>query len=201
MRNSLVIVKFGMVVLGVAVFFTYVLPTLRKVSEVQDNIALYQRETEKVAAVNSQLSSLSSQIDSISLQRHEDLFAYLPDRVNHVAVLRDLRNMADQAGVALEDISYTDSSDESNGSSNNFTGEAASATPGLVAHPFEISGVGSYGSIKDLLTRMEHNKYQLDIAEMNLEAEEGGLIGFSITANVYQRVDVIQDTSVEEDIY
>lgn len=195
MKNSSVIVKLAMIAIAVAVFFTYVLPTLRTISEVQDNIALYNRETEKVSAVNSQLASLSSQIDSVSSQRHDDLLTYLPDQVNHVAVLRDLRNMSDQSGVRLEDISYE------NASSAELGGGAMVAdtdsTPGLRAHSFEISGVGSYGSVKDLLTKLEHNKYQFDITGMELEAEDGGLVSFNINANVYQRVEVIQNNEDE----
>ncbi len=180
MKDSSVISKFALMAISVAIFFLYIVPTLKEIGVTQDNIALYNQELTKVKTVNDQLANLLAQVNSVPTSKQQDLITYLPDEVDSASVMKDLKNIAQLSGVVIESLTYEEADDVINYNDvENLDDEE------LVAHEFIVSGNGFYDNIKDYLRNLEKNKYQFDIANLMIEASDTGGIDFEITANVY----------------
>lgn len=166
--------QIAMVVLSLAIIFTYVEPAFSDIGDVQDNIGVYRTEREKVASVNSQLAGLVQQLESVSREDQRRLVRYMPDEVDPIAVPRDLAILAVEAGVLYK--------------SAGFVGvESFSADPNLETeetfpevHNFSYSVEGTYGQLKDLLRLMELNDYSLEVRNLNIQKIEGDFLSASM---------------------
>ncbi|OGG80790.1 hypothetical protein A3I99_03165 [Candidatus Kaiserbacteria bacterium RIFCSPLOWO2_02_FULL_45_11b] len=171
------IVQIGMAALSVGIIFFYVQPTFSKIGETQDAISQYKIETAKVSEVNSKLSTYVNRINSISSADMRALLTYMPDEVDHVAVTRDIFNMADSTNVYLSGVQYDELQQV-------YTlGLPKDSDP--KAHSFTIEGLGTYEDVKAFLALFEQNNYPLEVHEAQLSATEAGLVMISATVVTY----------------
>lgn len=171
------IVQIGMAAISVGILFFYVQPTFSKIGETQDAISQYQVETAKVSEVNAKLSTYVNRINSISAADMRALLTYMPDEVDHVAVTRDIFNMADATNVYLSGVQYDELQQV--------------YTLGLPedndpkAHSFTVEGLGNYEDVKVFLALLEQNNYPLEVHDLKLSATETGLVTLSAVVVTY----------------
>lgn len=166
--------QIAMVVLSIAIIFTYVEPAFSAIGEVQDNIGVYRSEREKVASVNSQLAGLVQQLESVSREDQRRLVRYMPDEVDPIAVPRDLAILAVQAGVLYKSASF------SNVDSFNADPKLDTDDSFPEVHSFSYTVEGTYGQIKNLFRLMELNDYPLEIRSLSIQKIEGDFLTVSM---------------------
>ena len=166
----------GMIIVAVAIVFTYIKPEFIKIEEVQDEIANYKVQLAKVNEVNNRLSELVSRMDSVSASDQQRLLTYLPDEIDTLAISRDLLLISRLAGVQYLDSAYV-------GLDDNRKKEEDSS---LVAHEFTLSVDGDYNQIKTLFALLETNDYPLDVSRLNVSSLEGGILAVEMSLVTYQ---------------
>ena len=178
--NSFV-TQIGMLLLGVGIIFTYVQPTFGKIGTMQTTIVQYQEEQQKVNAVNGQLASLVSQVNSITTSDMRALMTYMPDQIDHVAVSKDIFAISELAGVYLEGVSYDGTVDAVVVSES-----ATEVEP--EQHAFSVNVSGTYEQTKAFLQMIEQNNYPLEVKELSMTSAETGLITTDVLLITYSFV-------------
>lgn len=162
------IVQIGMAAISAGILFFYVHPTFSKIGETQDTISQYQIETDKVTEVNAKLANYINRINSISSADMRALLTYMPDEVDHVAVSRDIYNMAEASEVYLSSVQYSELQQVYS------LGLEEETDP--TAHSFAVDVLGTYEDIKAFLQLLEQNNYPLEAHEVQMSATESGLV-------------------------
>ncbi len=170
--------QISLIVVAAALTMTYIKPMFVKISDVQDKIALYQEEKDKVAVVNQTLTTLVQQVNSVPLEDQKRLLIYMPNTVDTIAVPRDIQAIASEAGVLVRGITY-----EGPIAVAVVEGQSASNTP--EPHAFTIEFESSYEQLKAMLSSFEQNHYPLEVSEMEVRKLEGGFISTSIKFITY----------------
>lgn len=161
-------------VVAVGIMVTYVRPTLTDIGDLQSSIATYREETSKVDDVNAQLSALVADADQLSTEDRRALRTFLPDSVDAVAIPRDIKFIADEAGVFLRRASYQ-------GESLDFFAGLEDKEVRPRAHGFNVQLEGTYEQVKEFIALTEQNNYPLQINTMNLSGAENGFINANFT--------------------
>ena len=164
------------------IIFTYIKPSLGEMKTIQDNIAIYETEQQKVAVVNEKLATLKSSITNISEDDTRRLLAYMPNEVDIIAVPRDVEIIGKEAGIILKDIKYQ-------GVDKAPVGElvtvAALATP--QGQQFNVTVQGSYGQLKQFFSLLEQNAYPLEVHDLAITRQEGGFLEAIMQITTYNR--------------
>lgn len=173
-------IRLVMIVVAIAIGFLYIRPTLETIGANQDEIQSYQVEIIKISEVNTQLASLVAQMNSVSTQNQTAIVRYLPDEVDEVAVLKDLQLILALNQVMNPTVDYE-------GMSASALPVSGSQTEDIVAHGFAITALMTYDQLKSFLRTIEQNNYLLEVAELGIEASEGGFLDVNLSLRVYQR--------------
>ncbi len=163
--------------------FVYIKPTFDDVTETQDKIVQYQQEISKVSSVNAKLDQLLVEHDSVSSSDRMRLLTYMPDRVDTVAVPRDLNAILERVGVSMDQVSYKGVVQE-----GVVPGEIIESTTNEAEkHQFTISFESSYDQLKSILQLMEGNVYPLEVYELTVRESEGGFLSVDMDIVTYDR--------------
>lgn len=171
------------VLLAVGIAFFYIEPTFSEIGKMQDDMALYKQEREKVDAVNSQLSALVSKLNSVEETDQRKLLNYIPDEVDPIAVPRILQIMARQSGLLFTAFDYDGVDFKSLQ-----TAEQSSVKDYPVPHSFMVSVEGTYKQIKNMLELMEKNEYPLEVHNLEIKVLEGNFLSADMTIVTYSHV-------------
>lgn len=169
-------------ILSVLIIVTYIKPSLGDMKSVQDKIASYEEERQKVAAVNTTLTELKNRVMSVSADDNKRLLTYMPNTVDTLAVPRDIKAMTDAAGVIVKDIKY-------GGAAQPPVGEAAVAIDEVEpqAHSFSLTLEGSYAQLKQVFTSFEQNAYPLEVRKLTMVRQKGGFLQAMVDVQTYNR--------------
>ena len=175
MSNSF-LAQILMMVLAVGMLVFYVSPTFDKIGKVQDSIIEYNTERTRVNEVNAQLASLISDVNQISSADMTALLTYMPDQIDHVAVSRDIYNMAEGTGVSLNAVKYSGTQVEAL-----VDGEL----PKPKRHDFAVAFTVTYDQLKTFLKVLEQNNYPLEVIDFKASTDEFGLISTEMVIATY----------------
>ena len=184
--------QIALIILSLGIIFTYIKPALGEIGTLQDNIAVYQTERQKVTDVNQKLERVASAVNSISPDDQKRLLTYMPDQVDSVAVPRDLNSIAQTAGVILSQIKY-EGPQEGAAASGFVDPSQLPVSSGFSnfepeAHIFTFQFEASYDQIKTVLGLIEKNAYPLEVREMSIEKTEGGFLSVNMKLVTYDRL-------------
>lgn len=200
--------QIALVLIAIGIIVTYIKPQFSAVNETQNNITLYQSERSKVKQVNDELERQVSIIESISQNDSRSLLTYMPDEVDPIAVMRDLKFIAEDAGVVLSSVTDLGMLTQENAQDSLYFAETFDpyAVPVEVEkkpaiHAFSMSVEGSYSQIKGLVERFEQNNYPMVVSELEIKAAEGGFLEGSITINAYAFVNQAEIDAALENLY
>lgn len=169
-------------ILSVLIIFTYIKPSLGEMKTIQDSIATYEMEQQKVTVVNEKLATLKSTITNVSEEDTRRLLAYMPNEVDIIAVPRDVETISKESGVLLKDIKYQ-------GLDKAPVGQAVGAPTSITpqGHVFSATVQGSYGQLKQFFILAEQNAYPLEIHELAITRKDGGFLEAVMKVKTYNR--------------
>ncbi len=181
--------QIGMVVVSIAIIITYVEPAFSQIGEVQDNIAVYRQEREKVSLVNGTLDSLLQTQKSVSITDQNKLMTYMPDEesIDVIAVPRDLAIIAVQAGVIYRNAGYTGGNNAS--AQSNQDADASMQEPKKFTFNYAVEG--SYNQLKTLFRLLEQNHYPLEVTELSIDKIDGGFLSVTMELTTYAYQDAL----------
>jgi hypothetical protein len=169
--------QIGIIAISIAIIFTYIRPEFVKITDMQDDMSVYQTESGTVSKVNDDLAQKLLQLEKVTTEDRRKLFTYLPDQIDAIAVQRDLLLISQAAGVLYI------SSDESNQSSLSKASEESDSLPRQ--NTFGLSVQGTYSQIKNLFSLMEQNHYLLEVSDLSIDRIEGGFLQADMSLVVY----------------
>lgn len=171
---------FQVILAGVALALVviYVEPTFKNIGELQSQIDRYQEEINKINDTNTLLRNLASQIEEIPEAKQRALLTYMPDKIDKVAVSRDIFNLAEAAGLEVEGIKAEEKK------TTNQIQEVSSLTEKYLTPPvpskFTVNLKGGYEDLKVFLKSLEISNYPLEIG--NLDVSSPGINQTQVTA-------------------
>ena len=182
---------FQIILLGLAagIGYFYVYPTVLTIGSLQDQIADYEAEQDRIASVNTMLNSLLQESNTISAANRQKLDVYLPRSVDTIAVSRTVQAIIEQSGVIVSSVETAGLPPEA---SQNPADTLIISDPVSFDMSFTVSG--TYEQIKGLLRLLEQNDFPLEVTALALRATNGSFLEAEVTVRTYQlsAADVIQ---------
>ncbi len=175
MKNASVLVQFALLLIGITLLVFYILPEFGEIGEKQDTLAEYNTAIERASLVNESLNRLLQEKQSISPADQERLDIYLPERINLVAVYRDLDAYTKRRNLDLVSISSSGTGSGANTRTREANRNSTSASV-LVA--------GEYEEIKDMMADIDRNNYPLHVSSLNL-VSQGSILEATIEFTTY----------------
>ena len=172
--------QIGMIIVSIAIVVTYVQPTFENMAKVQDDIAVYKAERDKVVKVNSDLASLVTQLEQVSTADLLRLDTYMPSALDPIAIPRDLALITAEAGVIYNSASFEGKVDAGRDADDSRTVSEPAA------YLFNLSVEGTYSQLKNLFRLLEQNNYPLEVSNLTIERSEGSFLTANISLVTYE---------------
>lgn len=180
MTRLSLITQITMIVVAVTIAVMYIKPTVSHIRAVQDTTIQYNEEIKKVSAVNALLAQKKSVIDNnVSESDATALKRYIPNKIDSVAVMKDIVTICNQIGITGIDVRY-DGGGNDNGDGGGAE-DADSEYRGMRKHTFTVTAPMTYAGMKKLLAALEVNDYLLQIDGLSAAPDESGLLAVEIT--------------------
>lgn len=174
------------VALAVVIGVFYVQPTIDEIGVIQTDTERYQVERKKIESINNQLASSVATFESISRADKERLATYMPRFVDDISVMRDLTFMIDAAGLTNTGIVYDgEFRPERAVFTEQASGASALGEQAPTPHAVTVGVRGQYDQVKNFLRLLEQNEYPLEVHQLDLTADELGLITANMTLHTY----------------
>lgn len=179
-----------MVIVAGVVGAMYISPTIGSIKATQDSTELYQQELVKISNVNTLLSSQVAKVDSVPLDAKQALLKFVPDSIDEIMIMKDIRLILIQAGLEPSTLVYGSGGDsgQSNGNQSNQELMEMSASLPYITHDFSVSFESAYDQLKTLFDLLETSDYLLQISSMGILPAESGLINVDMTLQAFSRV-------------
>ncbi len=169
-------------VLAIGLAIVYIQPTFERIGAIQDAIAKHQTESANVVAINQKLADMINRVNNISASDQRALLTYLPDKVDYIAVSRDIYNISQMSGVEMTKITYNENQVTQ-------TSDLDKTDQNLsVPHTFSASVTGSYDEIKAFLLALEQNNYPLEVRDLSITASEEKNLNASLEIVTYSSI-------------
>lgn len=202
MIPSGLLTQIGILIISVAIIFTYIKPAFGSISEKQDNIAAYKEEKKKVIAVNSRLAELVSQIESIDSESKYKIMTYLPDKFDEISVQRDIRFMLDKLGIVYKSLSLEDKRRQNGGTNSQQDDDVKPDIDRPQPHVISLEVSGDYEQLKELLALLESNAYPLELSSLKVSPSSSGVdldITMDLIVYTYKDVSLSENESNQSD--
>jgi hypothetical protein len=181
--------QIAIILLSVLIIVTYVKPQLERARAIEDSVTVYQQEEQKVTTVNEKLTKLKSAIAGISNDDRHSLLTYMPNKVDIIAVPRDIESIVKQNGGLLLGVRDV-------GEDKAPVGQLAAVDSDQpVAHDFSVSIEGSYTQLKQIFATFEKNAYPLEVRELHITEKDGGFLHAELKLRTYNRRFSVDATS------
>lgn len=199
-----------LLVTAVVIVLTVIKPKFDSIQQTQAEAVSYKSAVDNIAQYNARLQQLTNQAQAISAEDLTALYRYLPEKVDAVAVGRDIYNIADKNGLLLLDVVAKDGTEVvtetaeiaptldpglAEGGGPMMSGDAGMFVEGqssrnssvLMAHTFQVEAIGTYDSMKTMLQDLEKNDYPLRVMEFSfsVDSENSDLIKYSFVLETY----------------
>lgn len=193
-----------LLIVAAAIAFGVIKPKFEDIRSTQNEIVSYRSAIQNIGQYNQTLQTLLNQYDALPASDKAALLRYLPESIDVAAVSRDITNIVETNRLLLLDISFDDVTPittslnegvvvdpymaESYGQSSGLNPGVEGATPsGLYSQRFEVSAVGTYAQMKEMLTDFERNNYPLRLIEFSFSLDDftSGLIQYSFILETY----------------
>lgn len=161
MKNASVLVQTALLLIAVSLLFFYVRPAFSSLSTEQDKVSEYDEAISQAAEVNSLLSNLQNQIESIPNTDRNALESYLPMTIDPISVQRDIKAYVDRRPLELVTLSQGGLSEFGEGGY-------------LQQMNFSVTVTGEYDAVKDMLRDTERNPYPLHVTGLSIVPTTSG---------------------------
>ena len=193
------ITSLALIILAVGIFFFFIDPEYKKVQALHGQIEKNKEILEIANRLDNKQEELTKKFNQISQQEKKDLEKLLPDTVDNVRLIIDINNIAEQAGLAIRDISITTKEQKTGAAKktvsqkSNFEDIAGENTIkyvdtahiGVISFSFTVSA--KYEVFIDFLKQLEQSLRLLDIRNMEVTRGDGDSIfyNYRVTFDTY----------------
>lgn len=196
-----------LLVVSVIIVFTVIKPKFSEISYYQNEMATYQTALDNIGRYNQRLQNLINQANAMSSEDRDNLFRYLPESVDSVAISRDIENMINNNKLILTEISTDEPqavtsaaapTSEVLAPTDDMTddlsvegvaivdSEISASTSRLISQDFTVNVFGRYEDMKSFLKDLERNVYPLRLVEFEFTVEEDGpLVEYKLVLQTY----------------
>lgn len=160
----------GMIVVAITIGLMYIKPTISKIRDIEDTTALYKTEIQSVSGVNANLAVKLAELDSVSSADTVALAKYLPDNVDEVTVMKDIKTIFTSVGVVADGLTYTLPAAVNNGETNDQDNLSAGdkINQELRHYDFTITTTIDSSKLQPLLAAIEINDYLLQVSSLKI---------------------------------
>jgi len=165
------IVQLVLLITSFVIIFTFITPYVTSISEKQDKVLEYEQTLGKAAELNAKLNELIATKNSISPNEMRALNTYLPSRIYHIEVMRDIQNIFDVNRIPI----LTMTSDAEGVLSKVAVVEGGpknTSDSGISYRDFNITFVAEYEIFKSILASIESNAYPLEVMNLSFAAQD-----------------------------
>ena len=176
MKNSTALV---LLVLSVALFYSFILPYYDKVGVLREQSAKYQEILNNIVELAQKRDDLDVKYANIPAEEIIRLEKVLPDNVDTVNLAMNLDSIASKYGISINAIKAVEA--------NNQAGfEIVQSTAGPYAPvTISFSFVAGYRDFRNFIEDIEQSLRIIDIKSVSFNSSETGLYDFSISADTY----------------
>jgi len=187
--------QISMIVIAITIGVLYINPTLKEIKITQADSLAYTEEISKVSAVNNALADKIAYIDNLSLANKQALLKYLPDKIDEVSVLKDLKSILSMQSIEPKTLIYKGTVDQKE-TVDSFDDSNNSPNLGFITYQFEITADITYTDLKGLLKALEINNYPLSVTALTINPSENGFLAVDISLATFSRQLEINTVSV-----
>lgn len=155
------------VVLAGSIFFWYTKPEYDKVQTARDKIAQYDAALNKAYELQQLKQTLLSRFNAFSQADRDRLQKLLPDHVDNVRLILDLDNLAEDRGIALQNVDVS-SSQKQTTKSPTVIGAAAGSTQKYDSLTLTFGTVSTYPGFVQFLTDLESSLRIVDLVALSI---------------------------------
>lgn len=155
------------VVLAGSIFFWYTKPEYDKVQAARDKIAQYDAALNKAYELQQLKQTLLSRFNAFSQADRDRLQKLLPDHVDNVRLILDLDNLAEDRGIALQNVDVS-SSQKQTTKSPTVIGAAAGSTQKYDSLTLTFGTVSTYPGFVQFLTDLESSLRIVDLVALSI---------------------------------
>ncbi len=176
MKNS---TAFILLILSVALFYSFVMPYYDKVNVLRDQSTKYKEILGNIVDLAQKRDDLEVKYANIPPEEVIRLEKVLPDNVDTVNLAMNLDSIAAKYGISINSIRAVEANDQAGF-------EIVQSTAGPYA-PVSISFsfVASYQDFRNFIEDIEQSLRIIDIKNITFDTTETGLYEFSISADTY----------------
>ncbi len=174
--------QLALLIIAIAVVFTYIKPSFVEIKDIQDTTLEYTEVYQKTSEFNSKLSGLVASAQAFRASDLEALDVFLPATVDELTVMSDIKAIADQSGVTITLLNASDVVQPS--TDVEYTDVEMEQASVLAYQDFNVTLSGSYDSLKTFLGFIAQNNYTLEVVSLvfGVTSEDVGASQTSVTA-------------------
>lgn len=169
------------ILVAVVVLFAFVRPMFADIQKKQSESTQYDEAIQEAANFNRLLDSLIARQNSFSAADIDHINAIVPDKIDEVQALVDIKALAEESGLVFGgiDLDLTkESTAETDGKNTDAPVEAA-------RRDINFSVRGNYEEFKSFLVALEQSLVLMEVTHISFEAGEGNIISYSVTVRLY----------------
>lgn len=174
------------IILAVAIFFFFAKPIFADIEEIQEETNEYREAVEKATEFNDFLQTLITTRNSFSSYELERLETLIPDDIDEVRALVDLKALAEQNGMLFGNIDVQGTREQQKATSfvpDEASNEVTSAD--FKTADISFSVIGSYEQMLAFLQNIERSLILMDVVELNFKGTESSLSLYNFTVRLY----------------
>ena len=178
MRNVL---PFTLIILAIGLFFTFTAGKIQQIKSIQAQNSAYLVAINNSQELISERDKVLAAYNGLNVTDRTNLDKIIPDNIDNVRRLIDIKNIASRHGINLQGLSTS-----ADGATSKST-TAASAGGGNKLNPVGVtlSFSASYPVFLSFLRDLESSLRILDITSMTVTANDTGIYSYSIGMNTY----------------
>ncbi len=189
------------VVLAGGIFFWYTKPAYDGVQETRANIAQYDAALDKAAELQTLKQTLLSRFNTFDPADLDRLQKLLPDHVDNVRLILDLDKLAEQYGLALQNVDVS-SSQKQTAKSQTALGAVGSSNQKYDSLTLTFGTTATYSDFVRFLTDLESSLRIVDLVSLTIASGTSGAAGPSNPTNPFpQSTKVTSSAKSTEPLY
>jgi Tfp pilus assembly protein PilO len=176
-----------LIIISIGTFFAYIDPNYRQINldsgnksiiELQGEVEKYEEALNNISQISARRDILIQQQGSISPDDLTKLEKLLPDNIDNIKLVIDIKNIAENNSLILKNIKL----DTSNILESSKIGQDNNKY-GTVGLSFSVNS--TYENFQKFLTDLEKSLRLVEISELSVTGNDTGIYDFSISLKTY----------------
>ena len=172
------------IVIALVAFFFYTQPKYDGTTSIESDITEYNKAVDTAQKLNTLIQNLLNEKNTHSQAELVKLDKIVPQEVDEVRLIVDLKNMAKHYNMLFGNIEVSSEPVDTSKLTSATVSDAIGADS-FVTSDISFSLIGTYDQFKSMLYDIERSMTILDVTNLSIAASEGTLQQFNITVRAY----------------